>query len=48
MCEGVSNASLGVKLLNHVSAATLLPWQRPQLPAMPVCRTELAASVAGV
>ena len=32
MCAGASNASLGVKLLAQVSAATLLPWHRPQLP----------------
>ena len=44
----MSSASLGVKLLAQVSAATLLPWHRPQLPVMPVCSTEFAASVAGV
>jgi hypothetical protein len=48
MCAGASNASLGVKLLAQVSAVTLLPWHWPQLPVMPVCRTEFAAKVAGV
>src|SRR5258707_9929754 len=42
MCDGVSTASLGVKLLYHVSAV-VPPWHSPQLPAMPVCSTEFAA-----
>ena len=48
MCAGESSASLGVKLLAHVSAVTLSPWHRPQLPLIPVCSTEFAARVAGV
>src|SRR5258707_12159384 len=42
MCDGVSTAALGVKLLYQVSAA-VPPWHSPQLPAMPVCSTEFAA-----
>ena len=46
ICAGASSASLGVKLLNQVSAVTVLPWHCPQLLAMPVCKTEFAASVS--
>ena len=48
MCLGVSDpVYFGVKLTAQVSAVAA-PWHWPQLPLMPVCRTEFAASVAVV
>ena len=48
MCGGVRIASFGVKALYQVSAVVVLPWHWPQLPAIPVCKTEFAAKVAVV
>ena len=45
ICAGASTAALGRCCCRRSARADGLPWHCPQLPVMPVCRTELPPSV---